>query len=71
MSSLRFRYIFFCLLSLAVTLVLAYGVVDVPDPLWAEIAIMAGVVMVLSFFVGRHSENEDETAGIVSMDDDD
>lgn len=52
-------------------MVLAYGLVEANDPMLAELAILGCLVPVLMFLMGRKPENEDETAGIVSLDDDD
>lgn len=49
----------------------AYGVSDVPDPLWGELLILLVITAGLTFLMGRHSDNVDETSGIISLDDDD
>jgi hypothetical protein len=71
MNRLRLRYALLSLVFLGLALTLAYGLVEVDDPLVTELSILAGVVVLLMCLMGRDSEREDETAGIVSLDDDD
>lgn len=68
----RFKYFIGCVVSLALAVLAAFqyggGVEQIP---LAEIAILFVIVMILAFLMGRASDREDETAGIVSLDDDD
>lgn len=71
MNPIRLRYFICCVIFLVLAIVLAFSLADVPDPMVAEFGILLFVVLVLAFLMGRHSDREDETAGIISMDDDD
>lgn len=70
--SKRFKYFIGCVVSLALAVLVAFqyggGVEEVP---LAEIGILFVIVMFLMYLIGRDSDREDETAGIVSLDDDD
>ncbi|MFT4636920.1 MAG: hypothetical protein ACI8T1_000228 [Verrucomicrobiales bacterium] len=67
----RIRYFLFTIFFLGLTLLLAYGLKRAPDPRIAEFGILAIVLFTLMYFMGRESDKEDETAGIISFDDDD
>lgn len=70
----RFRYFLLCILSLVATALMAFApgetlrALDVPV---LEMVILVVIVMGLAYLMGRESDREDETAGIISLDDDD
>ena len=71
MNWIRFRYFAFTIIWLGITIALAYGLAPVGDQLISELLVLLGVISFLSFLMWRNPEREDETAGIISFDDDD
>ena len=71
MNWIRFRYFVATLIWLGITIALAYGLEPVGDQLIGELVVLLSLICFLSFLMWRKPDREEETAGIISFDDDD
>ncbi len=71
MNWIRFRYMVATFIWLGISIALAYGLASVGDQLIGELLGLLGFICFLSFLMWRNPEREEETAGIISFDDDD
>ena len=71
MNWLRFRYFVASVVWLGVAVAMAYGLEPSGTPMTGALLVFLGLIFLFSFLLGRNPEREEETAGIISFDDDD
>jgi uncharacterized membrane protein YobD (UPF0266 family) len=71
MNWLRFRYFISAVIFLGIAVALAYGLEPGGTPMTGELLVFLGLIFFYSFLMGRNPEREEETAGILSYEDDD